>query len=128
MENSKIREITHFTHLNAWKKNHELVLEIYKITKKFPGEEMFGITSQIRRAASSITANIAEGYGRYHYKDKVKFYLISRGSSSEVQDFLITARDLEYISKKDFDRIKIISFEGYKLICGLIRSTTSREK
>lgn len=125
MDNDKI---SHFSHLDVWKKNHELVLEIYKITKDFPKEEVFGITSQIRRAVSSITANIAEGHGRYHYKDKIKFFLISRGSSSEVQDFLITAKDLGYISQKDFDRIKVISFEGYKLICGLIRSINNREK
>lgn len=127
MNNIENAEITHFTHLDAWKKNHELVLEIYRITKSFPKEELFGITSQIRRATSSITANIAEGCGRFHYKDKVKFYLISRGSSSEVQDFLIIAKDLGYVSEKDFDRIKLISFEGYKLICGLIRSINARQ-
>ena len=116
-------KITHFTHLNAWKKNHHLVLKVYQITKKFPKEELFGSTSQIRRAASSITANIAEGYGRYHYNDKIRFYTIARGSSAEVQNYLIIAKDLEYISIEDFNDIKVISFEGYKLICGLIQST-----
>ena len=116
-------KIQHFTHLHAWQKNHQLVLEVYKLTKKFPKDELFGLTSQIRRAACSITANIAEGYGRYYYKEKKRFYTIAKGSSSEVQNFLIVAKDLDYINKKEFDKIKIISFEGFKLICGLIHST-----
>lgn len=119
------QNIHHFTHLIAWQKNHELVLKIYKITKNFPEEEMFGIISQIRRAASSVTANIAEGYGRFHPKDRIKFYLHARGSSAEVQNHLILAHDLGYISKGDFNELKMISFEGYKIICGLIKSTSN---
>lgn len=118
--------IRHFTHLDAWKKNHELVLEVYKLTRNFPKEEMFGLTSQIRRAASSITANIAEGYGRYHYKDKAKFYLIARGSATETQDQLITAKDLGYLSEEDYNRVKVISYEGYKLVCGLVRNAMEK--
>jgi four helix bundle protein len=122
MTNNKI---SHFTHLFAWQKNHELVLKIYELTKRFPKDELFALTNQIRRAAISITSNIAEGYGRYHYADKIRFYTISRGSSAEVQNQLIIAKDLGYASEKDFDQIKIISYEGYKLICGLINSTDS---
>ena len=93
-----MRGIDHFTKLIAWQKNHELVLLIYKTTKRFPKNEMFGLTSQIRRAASSITANIAEGFGRYYPKDKTRFYYQARGSSSEVQDQMILAKDLKYLS------------------------------
>lgn len=117
-----MEEVKHFTNLNAWKKNHELVLNIYNITNNFPKSELFGLISQIRRAVCSITGNIAEGFGRYHYNDKIKFYLIARGSSAEVQNYLIIAKDLNYISLENFNNIKITSFEGYKLICGLIQS------
>lgn len=113
----------HFTDLNVWQKNHKLVLEVYKATKQFPKEETFGLTSQIRRAVCSITSNIAEGYGRYYYKEKIRFYLIAKGSSAEVQNQLIIAKDLGYISETAFNQIKIISFGGYKLICGLVNAT-----
>lgn len=118
-----VNKITHFTHLFAWQKNHHLVLDVYRLTKKFPKVELFGLVSQIRRAVSSITANVAEGYGRYHYKDKIRFYTIARGSSAEVQNYLIIAKDLSYITESEFNQTKIISYEGYKLICGLIQST-----
>lgn len=115
--------ITHFTQLVAWKKNHDLLLSIYRITKKYPREEMFGLTSQTRRAASSITANIAEGYGRFHSKDKARFYLQARGSSSELQNHLILAKDLRYIFISEFEELNNLCIEGYKIICGLINST-----
>ncbi len=117
------KNIHHFTHLFAWQKNHKLVLKIYEITKKFPKEELFGLISQIRRATSSITANIAEGYGRFHSKDRIRFYLQARGSSAELQNHLILAYDLGYITEDEFNESKIIAFEGYKIICGLINST-----
>lgn len=68
------KSIREFYDLDAWRKAHQLVLEVYKITKDFPKEEKFGITDQLRRAASSVTANIAEGFGRYHFNDKIRFY------------------------------------------------------
>lgn len=76
--------IKNFYDLVAWQRGYQLVLDIYKITKDFPKEEMYGIVSQLRRAASSITANIAEGFERYHFKDKTRFYYQSRGSIAEV--------------------------------------------
>ena len=116
-------KITHFTRLEVWKKNHELVLNIYKATKKFPSDELFGLVSQIRRSASSITANIAEGYGRRLKKDKNRFYQIACGSNTETQNHLILAKDLEYLSEEDFLLLKGLIWDGYKLIIGLIRST-----
>lgn len=121
-----IQKINHFTDLFAWQKNHKLILEIYKITKTFPKDELFGLTSQIRRAAASITANIAEGYGRFHIKDRVKFYLNARGSSTELQNHLILAKDLNYIDLNTYNQLKVLSFEGYKIICGLINSTSEQ--
>jgi four helix bundle protein len=67
-------EINNFTDLDAWKINHKLVLKVYQKTKTFPQEERFGIIDQLRRAVSSITANIAEGWGRFHYSDRIKFF------------------------------------------------------
>ncbi len=107
------KNIHHFTHLIAWQKNHKLTLKIYKVTRKFPKEELFGLISQIRRAAVSITANIAEGYGRFHSKDRIRFYLHARGSSTELQNHLILAHDLDYITEEEFNELKTDAFEGY---------------
>ena len=84
--------IRNFYDLDAWKKGHLLVLEIYRITDSFPKNETYGVVSQLRRASSSITANIAEGFARYHFKEKIKFYYNSRGSVAEVQNFLLLAK------------------------------------
>jgi four helix bundle protein len=80
--------IKHFYDLNVWKEFNRLSVEIYKTTENFPNNEKYGITNQLRRASSSVGANIAEGFGRFHYKDKIKFYYNARGSVCEVQNFL----------------------------------------
>src|SRR3989344_1024059 len=102
MKNGRIDS---FTDLNAWQEGHKLVLLIYKVTKRFPREETYSLTDQIRRAASSITANIAEGFGRQTYKEKLQFYYISKGSLSEAKNFLFIARDVDYLNKTEFDSI-----------------------
>lgn len=114
--------IKEFYDLDVWKKGHELVLEIYKITKDFPKEEKFGITDQLRRAASSITANIAEGFERYHFNDKIKFYYQARGSVAEVQNFLLLSRDLRYIEIQQCKELNKQADIIRQLINGLIRS------
>jgi len=115
--------IKKFYDLDGWKRGHKLALEIYKLTKEFPKEEQYGITSQLRRAVSSITANIAEGFARYHYKDKIRFYYQARGSAAEVQNFLLLAKDLGYISLEICGRLGEETNQTIKLINGLIRST-----
>lgn len=115
-------QIKHFTDLEAWKVSHVLVLIIYKITNEFPREEKFGLISQLRRAASSITANIAEGWGRYYFADKVRFYYQARGSNCEVQNFIILARELKYIAPESYLELKNKTTESFQLINGLIRS------
>lgn len=115
--------IQKFTDLEVWKESHKLTLFIYKSSKKFPKEEMFGLTSQIRRAVVSIESNIAEGFSRFHYKDRLKFYYQSRGSASEVQTQAIIARDLEYITETDFKNIIELSQKVLIILSGLIRST-----
>ena len=114
--------IKEFYDLDVWKKGHQLVLEIYKITKDFPKEEKFGIIDQLRRASSSITANVAEGFERYHFNDKIKFYYQARGSVAEVQNFLLLSRDLAYINAEICEELNIKADAIRQLINGLIRS------
>jgi len=87
---------TRFTRLEVWKKAHQAVLDIYRVTKGFPNDERFMMVSQMRRAAISIPANIAEGYGRRAPRDKARCYTISQGSAEELGYLLILARDLGY--------------------------------
>jgi four helix bundle protein len=89
-----------YENLLVFQKAHALVLAVYLISKDFPKEELFGLTSQIRRAAVSIPANIAEGYGRYSIAEKIRFYNISQASLNEVKYYLILANDL-YFTKTD---------------------------
>jgi four helix bundle protein len=84
-----------FQDLEVWQKAHQLVLQIYETSKHFPKEEMFGLTSQIRRASVSIPANIAEGFKRQGTKDKVRFYNIAQSSLEEVRYYLILIQDLD---------------------------------
>jgi four helix bundle protein len=88
-----------FQDLLVWQKSHELTLKVYKISIAFPKEELFGLTSQIRRAASSIATNIAEGSGRNSDAEMKRFLIISTGSCSEVEYQLILSKDLGYISE-----------------------------
>lgn len=120
-------EIKNFYDLEAWKKGHELVLSVYKITKDFPKEELFGIISQLRRAASSITANIAEGFERYHFNDKKRFYHQSRGSVAEVQNFLLLAKDLNFISLEICKDLGEKANAIRRLINGLIKSIENQK-
>src|SRR5688500_5538097 len=119
---TKPNTISKFEELLAWQQGHELALATYQLTKKFPAEEKFGITSQLRRAASSITANIAEGFARYHFNDKIRFYYQARGSNAEVQNFLLLARDLGYIDAKTCNEEHLKAEQVRKLINGMIRS------
>ena len=85
-----------FKELLVWKKSHQLTLDIYQLTKAFPKEEMFGLTSQIRRSAVSVPANITEGYRKKTKPDKAKFMNIAQGSLDETHYYLILAHDLAY--------------------------------
>lgn len=109
-------KITSFTDLNAWKKAHNLVLAIYKHSDSFPENEKFGLKSQIRRSAVSVTSNIAEGFGRTSKQDRARFYDISIGSTYELQNQLLIARDLGYLSDQDFKKLANQSIEVIKLI------------
>ena len=115
-------KIKNFYDLDAWKKTNEFVLEIYKVTKKFPKEELYGLVSQLRRAAVSVLANIVEGRGKPTDKDFVRFLYISSGSLNECQCYFELAFELDYISKDQFDYIYNKSKEVGYLIYKLIQS------
>ena len=121
-ESGKIRS---FTDLDAWREGHRLVIDIYKITREFPKEELFGLTNQLRRAAVSFTSNIAEGFSRNSYKEKLQFYSIALGSLTEVQNQLLVARDVEYITKEDFNNFANQTIKLSKITNGLIKKSKS---
>jgi four helix bundle protein len=91
-----------FNDLHVWKKAHALTLEIYRITQRFPKEEMFGLTTQMRRASSSIGANLTEGCGRKSDPELRRFVHLAKGSASELEYHLVLSRDLKYLNEKDF--------------------------
>ena len=98
---------------------------VYKVTEKFPSKEIFGLTNQMRRAAVSITSNIAEGFSRNTSKDKYQFYCMAHGSLTELQNQLIIARDIKYLNKDEFDKIATQSIRVAKFISGLKRIKNS---
>ncbi len=118
-------KIKSFTDLNAWKEGHRLVLMAYGITKTFPKEELFALVSQMRRCVVSITSNIAEGFSRQSYKEKVQFYSISQGSVTELQSQLLVAKDINYMTKEKFQEIAEQTVKVHKIINGLIKKSKS---
>ena len=120
--------IKHFTDIEAWKQARELRLALYELVKKLPSEEKYNLTTQILRVAVSSTANIAEGYGRFHYQENIQFYRISRGSMYEAQDHLITCIDNGYIDKDQYNKIYDISSNAIKVLDGYIRYLKTKMK
>ncbi|MFH0951655.1 MAG: four helix bundle protein [Patescibacteria group bacterium] len=94
-----------FLDLKVWQKAQYLAEQIYRITRTFPKDEVFGLTTQLRRSAVSVAANIAESHGRYHYKDKLRSLYISRAEICEIRSHLRIALSQNYINKKDFKTI-----------------------
>jgi len=119
--NNESGKIKSFTDLDAWKEGHKLVLVVYEITKQFPKEEVFGLVSQMRRCAVSITSNIAEGFSRQSYKEKVQFYSIAQGSVTELQNQLLISRDIGHVSNDKFQSIAEQTVKVHKIINGLIK-------
>ena len=106
-------KIKNFQDLRIWQKGIEVVKDIYILTKKFPKEELYGLTSQMRRSAVSIPSNIAEGFRRYHNKEYKQFLYIALGSCAELETQIIIANELDYINKTN--RTELI--EKVKYIC-----------
>ena len=110
-----------FKNLKVWSKAHQLTLSVYRSTQSFPKEELFGLTSQTRRAASSIGANIAEGAGRKSDGELTRFLHIARGSASELEYHLLLARDLQFLSQQSFAELMRITEEVQRMLASLIQ-------
>ncbi len=98
-------KIGSFEQLTVWQESQNLAVSVYSVTKNFPKEELFAITNQLRRASSSISANIAEGFGRQTSKDKIHFYVMAYGSLLEAKNFLYLSNKLSYLANKDLDNL-----------------------
>lgn len=116
--------INSYRDLAVWEKAHQLVLDIYEDTKRFPKEEMYGLTSQVRRAAVSVPANVAEGFKRISKKEKLRFYNISQSSLEEVRYYLLLAQDLGYSEKGS--QLEALASEVSKLLHSMVQSVLKR--
>ncbi len=117
--------VTSFTDLIAWGKSHALALKIYKATDNFPKSEVYSLTSQLRREATSVTSNIAEGFGRSSKKDREHFYTMATGSLYEVKSQLILAHNLKCLATQEFQAIAEQANTAHKLLNGLIKAHKS---
>ena len=102
-----------------------MALLTYELTKTFPKEEVYGLISQMRRAAVSITSNIAEGFGRRSYQERLRFYVIARGSVSELMSQWILSRDLKYLSLEDYSKVTEQLEATHKILGAFINKTRS---
>jgi four helix bundle protein len=116
--NTKIQS---FKDLITWQKSVDLVINTYSHLKSFPKEEIFGLSSQIKRAVVSVPANIAEGFSRFSPKDKARFYFIALGSLTEIQSHFMIAARLKFLSRLDYDQLQKSTIEISKLINSLIK-------
>jgi len=121
--NKNGQKIKDFTDLFAWQEGHKLALLVYKITDNFPKKEMYSLIDQMRRAAVSITSNIAEGFGRHSYKEKIQFYYLAQGSLIELKNQLILSKDVGYLPEIEYGLVKEQIDTAHKLLQGLIKSS-----
>lgn len=124
---SALPQVRDFTDLNTWKTARILRADIYRMSKRFPRQEAFALCSQIRRAAVSVTANLAEGYGRFSYQENIQFCRQSRGSAYELRDHLTTALDEGYITLDEHKQLDLQAITVVKLINRYIRATKLRK-
>ena len=106
----------------------DLRREAYNLVRGFPSEEKYALANQVRRAAISVTANIAEGFGRYHYQENIQFCRQARGSVFELRDHLITAQDQGYMTAEEYRRMEDLAQRVIQTLNGYIRATQTRQK
>ena len=116
-----------FEDLEVYQVAREFRKIMYRVTKRLPAQEKFGLVSQIRRAAVSLTNNIAEGHGRFHYLEQIKFALQSRGSLEELVDDLNVCDDKDYLEKNEVSQLKEHGWRVYQLLYGYIRYLRQRQ-
>jgi len=119
-KNNSSQKIKSFTDLNAWKESHQLVILVYKVTKNFPLKETYSLVDQMRRSATSITSNIAEGFGRQTYKEKIQFYYLAQGSLTELKNQILIAKDVGYLETPDLKKLATQANVAHQLLQGLI--------
>jgi len=117
-----------FRKLNVWARAHRLTLELYKGTRCFPREELYGLTSQIRRSAASIGANLAEGCGRRGDKEFRRFLLIALGSASELEYHLMLAADLGFLERSNYARLEAEVIGVKRMLSGLINKLKAESR
>jgi four helix bundle protein len=110
-----------FKDLVVWRKAHHLTLAVYQRTRSFPKEEMYGLTSQVRRAFASIGANIAEGCGRRSDGEMKRFLQIARGSASELEYHLLLAKDLQFLGRDEFKDLEEKILEVQRMLASLVQ-------
>ena len=117
-----------FEDLDCYKLALQVVREAYDLAKRLPGYEKYDLARQLRRAASSVTLNIAEGYGRYHYLDSLRFFYIARGSLSETLSGFITCQAVGYTSEADLDRQRGLAHRALQALNGYIRYVRKQQQ
>ena len=121
MEIHRCCPVKDFHELKVWQKAHQLTLAVYRVTAGFPREELYGLTSQLRRACSSIGANLAEGCGRHGDAEFARFCSLAMGSASEMEYHLLLARDLKLINSKDYEAMNQRATELKRMLTALMR-------
>jgi four helix bundle protein len=116
-------DIRDFKDLDVWQVARDLRTEMYKVARALPDFEKFALATQIRRAACSVTANIAEGFGRFSYQENVQFCRQARGSLFELRDHLTTCTDQNYIDVKEGERLDAVAQRVAQILNGYLRST-----
>ena len=119
--------LRNYKELVVWRKAHQMTLEVYNATRAFPREELYGLTSQLRRSAASVGANIAEGSGRRSSKEICRFLQIARGSASEAENHLLLARDLKFLREEDYRKLAKSADELQRMLTALIQSFHPKE-
>ena len=114
-----------FRRLKVWEKAHLLILDVYKMTACFPREELYGLTSQLRRSAASMGANIAEGCGKEGNRELYRFLKIASGSASELDYNLLLAKDLNYLAEGNYEKIGKQLLEVRKMLTALLQKVGS---
>jgi four helix bundle protein len=122
----RLGPVKDFKDLLTWQLARELRMRIYDLVRKFPREELYALNSQLRRAAQSIGANIAEGFGRYSYRENIQFCRQARGSAFEVRDHLVTALDAGFISNDEYTDADALAQRVIQTLNGYIRATNNR--
>jgi four helix bundle protein len=110
-----------FRELKVWQKSHSLTLSVYRATEMFPKQEIYGLTSQLRRSSASIAANIAEGCGRHGQAELARFLQIAMGSASELEYHLLLSHDLKLLKEKDYEKLAADVSEVKKMLTSFIR-------